>query len=53
MVSRRLAYAGPRETTLERDPDILSKEYLDALEAEMNEKLGPASQRKPVGPSGW
>jgi hypothetical protein len=31
----------------------LSREYLDAIQDEINANLGPASERKPVTPSGW
>jgi hypothetical protein len=31
----------------------LSKEYLDALQADIDAQLGPASKRKPVSQSGW
>lgn len=38
---------------LERKPKPLSKEYLDAIQGDIDAKLGPASERKPVGPPGW
>jgi hypothetical protein len=49
--SFRSAFALPELPVLERGP--LSDEYLDAVQKDIDAKLGPASDRKPVTRSGW
>lgn len=51
----RRAVFGPQTAVdvLERSSKPLSDAYLDALQQEIDSKLGPASERKPAGPSGW